>query len=170
MIKKFLSVFIVVVFMLTAVDTNVFAADEQAAIEESEQDINEQNISEQNISEQEAFLSAETWEGDVSGVVNVKYPDRHNVMRTISFTVKCAITKEWSEGNYGMITEAFFYTPANCTIDGDVFSIRKDGTAQPAGSSYVQRFIVNNSSSYPIEVEVSCDEWATVTFSGREVN
>jgi len=156
MVKKFVSVVIVAVFMLTAFDVNVFAADGQTAIEENG-----------NISGQEALLSGETWEGEVSGVVEVVYSDPYNVMRTIRFTVRCAIAKEWSEGNYGMITEAFFYTPSDCTIDGVAVSIEKKDGAIQNGTSYTQKFNVNSSNRF-IEVEVSCDEWAEVTFTGRE--
>jgi len=155
MVKKFVSVVIVAVFMLTAFDVNVFAADGQTAIEESG-----------NISGQEALLSGETWEGEVSHVMNVNYYDDLNVRHTISFTLRCAIAKEWSEGNYGMITEAFFYTPSDCTIDGASVSIEKKDGAIQNGTSYTQKFIVNSSSKYPLYVAVYCDEWAEVTFTG----
>lgn len=147
--KKFLSLVILVAVLIMSFPLNAFAADEGA-------------------DDEIVAMSDNTWERTISDVLTVVYRDRANISHTLVFTVSCAAVGGWSEGNYGYVSEAVFFTPTNATIDGQVVTLEKDGVAQKQSSTYIQNYIVN-SSEMIVSVIIQCDEYGDITLSAWEV-
>ncbi len=113
--------------------------------------------------------SDNTFEKTVTETLMVIYRDQANISHKVVFTISCAAEGYWSEGNYGAVKNAVFFTPTNATIDGQYVSMVKEGGLHQTSSTCYQDFKINYSEKMFIRVTVQCDEWGEVTLWAEEV-
>ncbi len=151
--KNFLSLAILVAVLVVTFPVSAFAAGSGSAEDEI------------------MTLSDWTWEGTLSDNFNVTYRDDMDIRRTILVSAKCDVLAVWSEGNYGYVSEAFFFTPT-ASSDGQTVNLtRVENASQPSTYKY-QDFRINSSNWY-LRLSVCCDEWGNVSFTAslwQEVN
>lgn len=145
--KKFLSLAILVAVLVVSFPVSAFAAGSGSAEDEI------------------MALSDWTWEGTVTGSFNLSYNDVMGIRRVISVSAKCDAAVGWSEGNYGYVSEAFFFTPT-ASSDGQSVTLTKSGDTIKSGGRIYQDFQINSSKEY-VRLSVYCDEWGNVSLGAE---